>query len=182
VSEVWNHGIGKYTAKYHAIPGRGERNVKLEVEIVANSGSCLNGNDDKPRIVTYEYSLVYGLDGEVDETNLNGVDWISVGGEALFAPLNILELAQSRWGGHNPMVNESNVRSVDMANGGGYRFAGVPPQFRPVGNYEAGRTRFAFGNRWGRNRGALGFPNDDAASPRRGGSGGGGLFGFLRGR
>jgi hypothetical protein len=178
VSEVWNHGVGKYTAKLHAIPGRGERAVKIEMEIVGNSGSCLNGNDDKPRIVTYEYSLIYGLEGEVDENQQNGVDWISVGGEALFAPLNVLEVIQSRWGGHNPMVTEANVRALDLANGGGYRFAGAPPQFRPVGNYEAGRAPFAaLGGRF-RNRNLLGFPEDDAASPRRGS----GLFGFFRGR
>src|SRR5207245_1037604 len=126
---VWNHGIGKYTAKFHAVPGKGERTVRLEVEIVANSGSCLNGNDDKPRIVTYEYAIVYGLNGEVDESNPMAADWMSVGGEALFAPLNLLELVESHWSGHNPQVTESNVRSIDMANGGGYRgrLSGSPP-------------------------------------------------------
>ena len=29
----------------------------------------LNGQDDKDRVVNYEYNLVYGLDGKVDETN-----------------------------------------------------------------------------------------------------------------
>ena len=42
----------------------------------------LNGQDDKDRVVYYEYSLVYGLDGRVDETNPYAADWISVGGEA----------------------------------------------------------------------------------------------------
>jgi hypothetical protein len=175
VSEVWNHGVGKYTAKFHSIPGKGERSVRLEVELVANSGSALNGNDEKPRIVTYEYTLVYGINGEVDESNPSSSDWISVGGEALFAPLNILELVQSRWGGHNPMISESNVRSLDLANGGGYnaRLGNTPPQFRPVGNYEAGRPSFA-------RRGLFGGSSSespDSPSPRRGG-----LFSFLRGR
>ncbi len=49
-NEVWNHGIYKYIAKYHAIPGKGPRAVRLKVEIHANSGSCLNGQDDKPRL------------------------------------------------------------------------------------------------------------------------------------
>ena len=31
-NEVWNHGIGKYTAKFHAIPGKGDRAVRLEVD------------------------------------------------------------------------------------------------------------------------------------------------------
>jgi hypothetical protein len=176
-SEVWNHGVGKYTAKYHSIPGKGERSVRLEVELVANSGSALNGKEEKPRVVTYVYNVVYGLNGEVDETNPWNADWISIGGEALYAPLNILELVESHWAGHNPMVTEANVRSLDLANGGnGSRFAGRGdhPDFRPVGNYEAGRGSFAFGNR--RNR----FDNldtPDSPSPRRGG-----LFGWLRGR
>ena len=141
-NEVWNHGIGKYIATYHAIPGKGERAVRLEIELHANTGSSLNGQDDKPRIVKYEYTLVYGLDGRVDETNPYNCDWISVGGEAMFCPLNILQLTGTTWQGHNPMVTESNVRSIDMANsnGGGFRFAGAPPTFRPVGTYEAGRA------------------------------------------
>jgi hypothetical protein len=146
-NEVWNQGIGKYIATYHAIPGKGPRAVRLEVEVHANSGSCLNGQDDKPRIVRYDYSLVYGLDGRVDETNPYTSDWISVGGEAMYCPLNILQLVGTTWQGHNPMVTEANVRALDMANGGGPRFAGLPPTFRPVGTYEAGRgPLFAGGN------------------------------------
>jgi hypothetical protein len=144
-NEVWNHGVGKYTAEYHAIPGKGPRSVVLKVALEGNSGSCLNGDDDKPRIINYEYALVYGLDGNIDLTNPLGNDWISVGGEGMFAPLNILEVASTRWVGHNPYVTEANVRSIDLANGGGYgsgygRFTGTPPTFRPVGNYEAGRA------------------------------------------
>ena len=62
-NEVWNHGVGKYTAKYHAVPGKGERTVRLEVELLGNSGSNLNNSDNKPRVVNYEYTLVYGLNG-----------------------------------------------------------------------------------------------------------------------
>ncbi len=169
VNEVWNHGIGKYTAKYHAIPGRGDRAVRLQVELEANSGSCLNGQDDKPRLVTYEYTLVYGLDGRVDETNGFSTDWISVGGEAMFAPLNVLQIVESRWAGHNPMITEANVRAVDMANGGGYggRLAGAAPAFRPVGNYEAGRAPMF----------ARGTNGDPLSPPRRGG-----LFSLFFGR
>ena len=86
VNEVWNHGIGKYIATYHAVPGKGERSVRLEVELDANSGSTLNGQDPKPRVIKYEYILVYGLDGKVDETNPYTADWISVGGEAHVLP------------------------------------------------------------------------------------------------
>jgi hypothetical protein len=131
-----------YIATYKAIPARGPRAVNLTVELHANSGSMLNGQDDKDRVVNYEYNLVYGLDGKVDETNPAAADWISVTGDALYAPLNVLELVESRWSGHNQQVTEANVRSLDLANGGGYRprFAQAP-QFRPVEQYEAGRAR-----------------------------------------
>jgi hypothetical protein len=143
INEVWNHGVYKYIATYQAIPGRGPRAVKISVELHANSGSMLNGQDDKDRVVNYEYSLVYGLDGRVDETNPAAADWISVTGDALFAPLNVMELVESHWGGHNRQVTEANVRTLDLANGGGGRgrLAGAPPVFQRVAQYEAGRAR-----------------------------------------
>ncbi|WP_435008343.1 hypothetical protein P12x_005574 [Tundrisphaera lichenicola] len=163
VNEVWNHGIGKFIATYHAIPGKGERSVRLEVEVYANSGSNLNNEDPKPRMVKYEYTLVYGLDGKIDLTNAFPSDWISVGGEGQFCPLNILEVVSTRWQGHNPYITEANIRSIDMANGGsGGRFARTTaPTWRPVNSYEAGRAPlFASGN----NR----IGDASAASPRRG--------------
>ena len=86
VNEVWNHGIGKYVATYHAVPGKGERSVRLEVEVYGNSGSNLNNEDPKPRVNKYEYIIVYGLDGKVDVANPYTADWISVGGEAQYLP------------------------------------------------------------------------------------------------
>ena len=140
VNEVWNQGIFKYIAEYKAIPSRGPRAVNIKIEVHTNSGSMLNGQDDKDRVIFYEYNIVYGLDGRVDETNPAAADWISVGGEALYAPLNLLELVESRWQGHNPYVNEANVRALDLANGGGGgRFASAPPQFLPVAQYEGNR-------------------------------------------
>ena len=165
-NEVWNHGIGKYSARYTAVPGKGERTVRLEVTIEGNSGSSLNGQDDKPRIVTYVYSLVYGLDGKVDESQTGSSDWIGLSGEAMFAPLNILEVVNTRWQGHNPHVTESNVRAVDLANGGTYgRFGSAAPAFRPVFNYEAGRPALFAGT------------NPNGLPPRRGG-----LFRLFGGR
>jgi hypothetical protein len=86
----------------------------------------------------------------------------------MFAPLNVLELVQSRWGGHNPHVTEANVRFLDLANGGGMvgRLAGNAPYFRPVSQYEAGRPAM------------LARGGDDEPAPRFGG-----FFGRLfRGR
>jgi hypothetical protein len=142
INEVWNQGIHKYIAEYKAIPGRGERAVRIKIELHTNSGSMLNGQDDKDRVIYYEYSLVYGLDGRVDETNPYAADWISVGGEALFAPLNILQVLETRWQGHNLEVTEERVRALDLANpgaGGSRMLASAPPQFRPVLQYEGNR-------------------------------------------
>jgi len=160
VNEVWNHGVYKYVAEYKAIPGRGPRAVLLKVQLHANSGSMLNGQDDKDRIVVYEYSLVYGLDGRVDETNPYAADWISVGGEAQFAPLNILQVLESRWAGHNPYITEANVRALDLANPNpDGRMATAPAQFRSVAQYEG-------------NRSVVGSPpmfaGNDGSFPRRG--------------
>ena len=80
--EVWNHGIGLYTARFTAIPGRSEREVKVDVELVANSGSSLDGQDEKPRVIRFVYTLVYGYDGTVDESQASLCDWIALGGEA----------------------------------------------------------------------------------------------------
>ncbi len=143
VNEVWNHGVYKYIASFHAVPGRGPRAVRIVIELHANSGSSLNGQDDGDRVVYYEYSLVYGMDGRVDETNPSAADWISVAGEAMFAPMNVMEVLESRWAGHNPYVTEANVRAMDLANGGNAygRLAGPAPTFRPVVEYEAGRPQ-----------------------------------------
>lgn len=162
-NEVWNHGVGKYVAKYRAVPGRGERSVRVELELVANTGSNLNDSDNKPRVNTYEYVVVYGLNGTVDESQPQLCDWIRVGGQAMFAPLNVMEVTASRWQGHNPHISEANVRSLDLANGGGFgRFAGTPPVFRPVGNADSGRASFA------RRAGAEFGPDMTPAGGRRG--------------
>ncbi|HEU5117294.1 MAG TPA: hypothetical protein VFT74_11575 [Isosphaeraceae bacterium] len=174
-NEVWNHGVGKYVATYHAVPGRGERSVRIDLELTANTGSDLNHSDTKPRINSYSYILVYGLNGTVDESQTAMADWISVGKQAMFAPLNVMEVVSSRWQGHNPMVTEANVKAVDLANGGGFggtRFAGTAPQFRPVSAYEGGRApMFALGNNRGGFFGGGGVPDDsynNAGTPTRG--------------
>ena len=175
-AEVWNQAVYKYSAEYKAIPGRGPRAVQISIAVHANSGSSLNGQDEKDRVVNYEYSLVYGLDGRVDETNPATADWISVGGEALYAPLNVLQVLSSAWAGHNPYVTIDNVRSLDLANGGAgnTRFAGKAPEFLPVARYEAGRSLPNVGGTMFANGAGAEAPG--SAGSRRG------FFGFFRGR
>jgi hypothetical protein len=93
-------------------------------------------------------------------TNPYTADWISVGGEAQYCPLNLLEVVSTRWAGHNPYITEANVRSIDMANGGELgKFARTtPPVWRPVGTNEAGRAPMIAGT----------TGDASAASPRRG--------------
>jgi hypothetical protein len=149
MNEVWNHGLYKYIATYHSLPGRDPRAVKIDLELHGNSGSMLNGQEDNDRVVYYAYTLVYGLDGRVDETNPYAADWISVGGEAQFAPLNVMQVLDSRWGGHNTQVTEANVRSIDLANGGLGRnrlARAAAPAFREVGQYELGRGAMIAGD------------------------------------
>ena len=76
------------------------------------------------------YTLVYGLDGQVDETQPYAcrLDLRQRRGDV--RPLNLLEVVETRWQGHNPYVTEANVRSLDMANGGGY--AGSPRAARQL--------------------------------------------------
>jgi hypothetical protein len=147
-NEVWNHGVGKYTATFHAIPGKGPRAVRLDVALEGNAGSSLNGQDEKPRVCSYSYSLVYGLDGLVDQSNPYACDWISVGGEAMFCPLNLLEVVNTRWAGHNPYITEQNVRQIDAANGGGSTrlLASVPRPFRSVFDYEGAGGSYVANN------------------------------------
>jgi hypothetical protein len=176
-NEVWNHGIGKYTAKISAVPGQSPRTVKVEMELLGNSGSNLDEKDPKPRDCKYTYILTYNIDGSVDETGQGQADWLSVGGEAMFCPLNIMEVADSRWQGHNPNITEANIRAIDLANGGGStgRFvASAPPKFRSVAEYEGYRNPVLarngglfFGNRGGNDAAAAaaaGMPS----TPRRG--------------
>ncbi|MDR3620683.1 MAG: hypothetical protein P4L85_15130 [Paludisphaera borealis] len=157
--EVWNHGVGGYTAHYRAVQERDVLTVRVDVEIEANSGSSLNGQDEHSRLIRYAYTLAYGRDGRIDASRTDACDWISVDGDALFAPLNLMVVESTRWVGHNPYVTEANVRALDLANGGDpSRYTAAPPQLLPVASTETTSRRLAFG------RGAA-----TAGPPRRGG-------------
>jgi hypothetical protein len=139
IDEVWNHAIGSYSAKYTAVPGADVHTAAIEVELVANSGSSLDGQEESPRVVRYAYTLTYGADGEVDMNQASSNDWTAIDGQAQFAPLNVIELVGCNWGGHNQQVTEANVRTLDLANGGRpANSSGGVRQFQSVAMFEAG--------------------------------------------
>jgi hypothetical protein len=159
VDEVWNHAIGAYAARYTAVPGADVHTTAIEVELVANSGSSLDGQEEGPRAARYTYRLTYGADGNVDLNQAYLDDWIAIDGQAQFAPLNVIEIVASTWAGHNPYVTEANVRMLDQANGG--QFNSVAPQFQPVAVFEGGRV---FGLTTGRSRILPGLPRSGLIS------------------
>ncbi len=93
----------------------------------------------------------------------------------MYCPLNMLEVRETHWQGHNPYVTKANVEQLDLANGGGYRFTGAPPQFRPVVSYEAGRAPLIINQISANSNGSTANGNLPS-QPRRG------LFRFFTGR
>ena len=119
INEVWNHGVYKYIATYKAIPGRGPRAVKSRSSCTPTRARCSTARTTRTGSSTTSTTWFTASTAGSTRPTPMAADWISVGGEALFAPLNVLELVESRWGGHNQQVTEANVRSIDLANGGG---------------------------------------------------------------
>ncbi len=185
-NEVWNQGLGEYRSTYVADTSRGERAYKIVTEVLCNSGSSLNGEDDKPRLIRYDYILNYAPTGEVDETNPWAADWQSVSGDAMFCPLNLLEVLNTRWQGYNPYMTEAQVRALDMANApSGDRpdydvitmraSNSRSPNFSPVRVFEAGRAPMPSNVNAGSPRNGFANPFNDPNPPRRG------LFRMFRG-
>lgn len=188
-NEVWNQGLGEYRSTYVSQQLKGERAYKIVTEVICNTGASLNGEDDKPRIIRYDYVLNYATNGEVDESNPWAADWQSVSGDAMYAPLNLLEVLSTRWQGYNPYVTEANVRALDIANPANgnpptydvlaMRTASVrTPTFKNVSVFEAGRAPMASNIDNGNSRGRRGFANpfNDPNPPQ-----GRGLFRIFRG-
>jgi hypothetical protein len=114
-SEVWNHAVWKYTASYTQAPGTNERLISIRASIAANQDHTPPTDDSADRTVQYAYQLTYNATGVVDD--VGGVqDWISVGGDASYAPYNLLAVTNAGWDAVNPHVTESNVRGLDIAN------------------------------------------------------------------
>ena len=60
--------------------------------------------------MTLDYEVSYDVAGAIDLSPDSFHDWIAVGGEALYPPLNLMEVVETKWQGHNPYVTEQNVR------------------------------------------------------------------------
>lgn len=185
-NEVWNQGLGEYRSIYVADTSRGERAYRIVTEVTCNTGASLNGEDDKPRIIRYDYLLNYAPTGEVDESNPWAADWLAVSGEAMYCPLNLLEVTGTRWAGYNPYMNEATVRSLDMANppsGDRPDFDVIAmraastrtPNFSPVRVFEANRAPMPSNVYMNSNSSQYANPFNTPSQPRRG------IFGFFRG-
>jgi hypothetical protein len=112
--EVWNHAVWKYTAKFEEAPGDNENKVKIAITVYANADHTPPTDDANNRVINYVYIIEYS-GGVVDDLS-SSQDWISVSGQAKYAPSNLLYLTGVNWGGINTSVTESNVRLIDSAN------------------------------------------------------------------
>ena len=141
-NEVWNHGIGKYIATYHAIPGKGR----------APSGSRSSSTPTPARASTVRTTS--------PGSSSTSTPWstVSTAGSTrptptpptgsrsaarrMFAPLNILQVVGTTWAGPQP---DGHRGQRPVARHGQRRRRQpvrrcAPPTFRPVGSYEAGRA------------------------------------------
>ena len=119
-NQEWNHAIYKFTATYSEAPGGNERVVHIVSDLAANRDHMPPTDDVADRAFNYTYVVRYLCDGAVDAA-WSGADFIAVGGEAHFAPGNLLHVISAGWGHHNPGMAVGDVGSmpflVEIANG-----------------------------------------------------------------
>jgi len=115
--EVWNHAVFRFLATFEEAPGGDEKVVRINNVVWANDDHTPPTNDLTTRTPEYAYVITYGANGIPDGTS-PGVttDWISVGGEADFAPAWLAVISRASWAANNPNVSEANVRADDSAN------------------------------------------------------------------
>ena len=115
---VWNHAIHEFFADYTEAEGGNERVVQIHITLQANGDERPPSDTEMDREVIYEYIITYLPNGIPDPTLQGTSDWISVSGEAVYAPGNLLHVVGtvSGWHGDNRLVTEPNVRSDDDAN------------------------------------------------------------------
>ena len=112
--EVWNHAVFKFAATFDEAPGNDEKVVKVTNLVTANDDHTPPTDDMGTRDPEYVYVITYGTDGRPGPGTAN--DWISVGGDASFAPAILAVVDAPLWLANNPHVTEANVRADDAGN------------------------------------------------------------------
>ena len=112
--QVWNHAVFKFSATFEEAPGGDEKVVKITNLVTANDDHAPPTGDLDTRDPQYVYIISYDAGGLPDAARPK--DWISVGGDASFAPWGIAVIVAPSWLANNPNVTEANVRADDGAN------------------------------------------------------------------
>ena len=118
-SQQWNYAAYKYTATYEQ-SGADPTVVKITTTLTTNSDvkPPTTGVDD--HVVTYVYIIPYGANGSAWPPPVPPAplaDWVSVGGDAVYAPGWLYTIVKPSWGNPNYTdLNETNVRKDDAAN------------------------------------------------------------------
>ena len=146
-NEVWNHGIVQVRLRVQRDPGpRATRRPDRDRSSTPTPARCSTARITRTGSSTTStaWSTVWTA-GSTRRNPARGRLDARSAARRMFAPLNILEVVESRWAGHNPYVTEANVRALDLANGGATmaRFRSSPPQFRTVLEYESGPRRWS---------------------------------------
>lgn len=115
-TEIWNHAVFKFAATFQEAPGGNEKVVKITNLVTANDDYTPPTDDLATRDPEYVYIITYSTNGEATVVTRPGTDWISVGGEASFAPAILRVVNTPVWVADNPHVIEANVRADDSAN------------------------------------------------------------------
>lgn len=115
---VWNHAIWKYSSIYEEAPGGNENIVRIETMIYANADHVPPTDDVTDRINNYIYIIQYDS-GTPKNVQPFSHDWISLSGDAAYAPQSVVYVTgvgSNGWNGKNSQITEQNVRALDAAN------------------------------------------------------------------
>lgn len=115
-SQVWNHAVFKFVATFEEAAGDDENVVQITNLVTANDDHEPPTDDLGTRDVEYVYIISYSSNGNVRTAPAARKDWVSVGGEASWAPEILGAVNIPRWDADNDQVTETNVRNDDANN------------------------------------------------------------------
>lgn len=110
--QVWNHAIYEYSASYVEAPGGNEHMVYIVNDLTANSDRPPPTGNVIDRTFTYTYEVEYSAGQVIPGAG----DFISVEGQAQFAPQAVFHVVSGVWQAHNPWVNVADVMADDGSN------------------------------------------------------------------